>query len=106
MLEIPQLLANRWRSDIQIAPAACPITNRSWLKIPLDRRGDSSAPSQFEVSFSLTPEEFKQLQSSPDWLRIVNSSEVAIAGNLSDMLVQLGRTFFPSLPRSVPTMCI
>nr|MCU0720147.1 hypothetical protein [Pirellula sp.] len=91
ILEIPQLLTNRWRCNVQVLPTACPIVNKAWLKIPLDRRVESAATSQFELSFSLTPEEFNLLQAASDWLRIVNTSEIEIAGNLADMLVQLGR---------------
>ena len=91
ILEIPQLLSNRWRSNVQVLSVPCPIKSKAWLKIPLDRRSESTDTSQFELSFSLTPEEFNQFQVAADWLRLVNPAEVEITGNLWDMLVQLGR---------------
>ncbi|MFN8741454.1 MAG: hypothetical protein ACK5YR_16135 [Pirellula sp.] len=90
IFEIPQLLNNRWRSDVQVLPAPCPIVNKSWLKIPLDRRTDAAESTQFELSFSLTLEEFNQFQASADWLRLVNPSEIDVSESLSDLLVQLG----------------
>lgn len=91
ILEIPKLLTNRWRSSVPVMPTLCPVSEKEWLKIPLDRRPDSADASQFELSFSMTPEEFNQIQVASDWLRLVNPTEVEIASDLSDMLVQLGR---------------
>lgn len=91
ILEIPKFLNNRWRSSVQVVPTLCPVSEKEWLKIPLDRRPDSADTSQFELSFSMTPEEFSQIQVASDWLRLVNPTEVEITSDLSDMLVQLGR---------------
>jgi hypothetical protein len=75
---------------VQVLPVPCPIVNKSWLKIPLDRRTDAVESTKFELSFSLTPEEFNQFQASADWLRLVNPSEIDVSGSLSDLLVPLG----------------
>jgi hypothetical protein len=91
ILEIPKLLSNRWRCSVPAMPTPCPLSEKAWLKIPLDRRSDSEEVSQFELSFSITPEEFSQISVASDWLRLVNPSEVEIMGDLSEMLVQLGR---------------
>lgn len=91
ILEIPKFLNNRWRSSVPVMPTLCPVSEKEWLKIPLDRRPDSADASQFELSFSMTPDEFSQIQVASDWLRLVNPIEVEITSDLSDMLVQLGR---------------
>lgn len=91
ILEIPKLLTNRWRCSVPVMPTLCPVSEKAWLKIPLDSRSDSADTSQFELSFSMTPEEISQFQVASDWLRLVNPTEVEITSDLSDMLVQLGR---------------
>jgi hypothetical protein len=98
--EIPVSLANRWRSDTVVTPIPCPVSGKAWIKQSLERRVESMAGIPYELSFSMTDDEWTQFQGMSDWVRVINLSEIEIENSISDELNQLEKITQPSAART------
>ncbi|XZE19846.1 hypothetical protein SH449x_005176 [Pirellulaceae bacterium SH449] len=98
--EIPSSLANRWRSDTAVATIPCPLNGKAWIKLPLERRFESTANVPFELSFSMTDEEWTQFQEMSDWLRVLNLSEIELENGMAEELSQLEKIAQPSVAKA------
>lgn len=98
--EIPASMSNRWRSDTVVTSIPCPVSGKAWIKMSLERRLESISSVPFELSFSMTDDEWTQFQEMSDWLRVLNLSEIELENSLAEELSQLEKIAQPSVART------